>query len=135
MSRNAQTVRLDATLREVHALFARSQADVIPVVGRDETGWMRRVIGVVTRADLLRFLMGARTGRAVTRLRSKTVAEVLRRVRALHPTDSLGDATHRLLETGLAALPVTEADGRMTGMLTLGDVLARPFARPLRSAL
>lgn len=135
MSRDGLTVRLDSTLREVHALFARTQVDVIPVVGRDESGWMRRVIGVVTRADLLRFLTGARTGRALTLLRTKSVADVLRRVRALKPADSLGEATQRLLETGLAALPVTEADGRMAGMLSLGDVLAKPLAWPRSATL
>ena len=135
MSRDGLTVRLDSTLREVHALFARTQVDVIPVVGRDESGWMRRVIGVVTRADLLRFLTGARTGRALTLLHTKSVADVLRRVRALKASDSLGEATRRLLETGLAAIPVTEADGRMSGMLSLGDVLAKPLARPRSAAL
>ena len=134
MGRDAITVRLDSTLREVHALFARSQADVLAVVGRDETGWMRRVVGVVTRADLVRHLVGARTGRALTLLKTRTVADVLRRVVPLKRNDALMTATQRLLESGLAALPVVEADGRIAGMLSLGDVLARPLERPLRSA-
>lgn len=128
MSRDAITVRLDTTLKEVHALFARSQVDVLVVVARDESGWMRRVIGVVTRADLLRYLVGSRTGRALSLLRTRSAGDVFRRVQALRTSDSLGEATRRLLETGLGALPVVEADGRMSGMLSLGDVLARPLA-------
>ena len=133
MARGADTVRLDCTLREVHAVFARGQADVVAVVGRDESGWMRRVIGVITRADLLRCLMSAKTGRALTLLRTKTVAEVMRRVKPLRPSDTMADATRRILESGLAALPVVEADGRLSGMLSLGDVFARPLA-PSHSA-
>ena len=128
MSRDVVTVRLDTTLREVYALFARSQVDVLVVVGRDESGWMRRVIGVVTRADLLRHLVGSRTGSVLNRLRTRRAGDVFRRVQALRTSDSLGEATRRLLETGLAALPVIEAGGRMSGMLSLGDVLARPLA-------
>lgn len=127
MSRTPFTVRLDTTLKEVHALFARSQADVLAVVARDESGWMRRVIGVVTRADLLRYLVDSGPGRAPSLLRTRNAGDVFRRVRALRTSDSLGDATSRLLETGLGALPVVEADGRMSGMLSLGDVLARPL--------
>lgn len=135
MARDAVTVRVDSTLREVHALFARTQADVLPVVGRDESGWMRRVVGVVTRADLVRHLVGARTGRTLMLLKTRTAADVLRRVTLLKASEQLGAATLRLLEAGIAALPVVEPDGTMVGMLSLGDVLARPLSRsPLRSA-
>ena len=135
MARDAITVRVDSTLREVHALFARSQADVLPVVGRDESGWMRRVVGVVTRADLVRHLVGVRTGRALTLLKSRTVADVLRQVTLLRASEPMASATLRLLEAGIAALPVVEPDGTLVGMLSFGDVLARPLSRsPLRSA-
>ena len=128
MSRTAVTVRLDTSLREAHAVFARSQVDVLAVVGRDESGWMRRVIGVLTRADLLRTLRRARTRRALTLLATRDVADVVRRVRALKSHDSLGAATLRLLEAGIDALPVTGPDGSMAGMLSLRDVFSTPLA-------
>lgn len=135
MVRSVTTVRVDSTFREVHALFARSQVDVLPVVGRDQTGWLRQFVGVVTRADLVRTLFAARSDRALASLRSRTAGDVLRRVAPLKTSDSLGAATKRLLEEGLAALPVVERDGRMAGMLSLGDVLAqRPRRTPLASA-
>lgn len=133
MSRDPVTIRVDAGLRELRALFARSEADVLPVVARDASGWMRRVAGVVTRADLLRHLVGARRTRGAARqlmlLRAGRAADVLRRVRPLEPGDPLGDAAQRLLESGLAALPVVDRDGRLAGMLTLGDVLSPSVGR------
>ena len=125
MCREVVTVHLDATLRELQALFARTGEEVLPVVSRDESGWMRRVVGVATRAELLRRLLSARSARALALLRTQTVAEVLRRVSPLQPADELLGAAEQLLRSGLAALPVTEADGRILGTVSISDVLAR----------
>ena len=121
MSREALTLRSDATLAEARALFARSQAEVLPVVDRDPGGWMRRFAGVVTRADLVKHLLGPR------RARGRTVAEIRRETAALRPDDALGAAIGRVLASSLPALPVVDPAGTVVGMLSLGDVLARPL--------
>ena len=131
MSRGVPTLRVDATLAEARGVFARSQAEVIPVVARDASGWMRRYVGVVTRADLLKRLLGRRS----VGLLRRTVAEVVRDAPRLAPDASLAAAAQRLLGSALPALAVVDEDGAVRGVLSLGDVLLRPLGESRSCAL
>lgn len=131
MTREALTLRVDATLAEAKAVFARSQAEVIPVVARDRAGWMRRYVGVVTRADLVkRLLHGPRSAMPLKR----SIAELVREAPVLAEESAIQPAVERLLASGLSALPVLDADGGVRGVLSLGDVLARPLPPRVRRA-
>ena len=128
MTFNLVTVRSDATIRELRALFGRYDVDVMPVVARDEEGGMRRLAGVVARADLLQFLLGAKSVKSLERRQRETVAAIVRSVAPLAPECMLGSAASRLLAERAGALPVADARGRFVGMLSLNDVLERTQA-------
>src|SRR4051812_43079914 len=125
MTRQVVTVRADANLRELQALIGRWGLDVVPVVIRDEEGSMRRLSGIVTRSDLVDCLLGARSFKSLEQRRDRPVASLLRAVEPLEPTDRLADAARRLVDERLPALPVSDGRGRVAGILSLSDVLAR----------
>ncbi len=50
-------------------------------------------------------------------------------VPALSPDDAIGKAWRSMLEQGLTALPVTDAQGHLIGMLTEADLLVRRIPR------
>jgi CBS domain-containing protein len=128
MTFNLVTVRSDSTVRELRALFARYDADVMAVVSRDAEGGMRRLSGLVTRADLLQFLLGAKTPKALEKRHRESVGVVARSIEPLRVDDTLASAAARLLRENTAALPVTDASQRIVGMLSLHDVLERTHA-------
>lgn len=125
MTSDVVTVRSDAVIRELRALFARYDVDVVPVVARDEDGRMRRLAGVVTRADLLQFLLSAKTVRALERRQRGCVAAIARTVEPLAPEAPLESAARRLIAERSHALPVSDPAGRIVGMLSLTNILAR----------
>lgn len=131
MTRDTLTLRVDATLAEAKAVFARSQAEVIPVVARDRAGWMRRYVGVVTRGDLVKRLVHGARGAVPMR---RAVSEIVRDVAALPPETPMQAAVERLLASGLPALPVVDVEGVVRGVLSLGDLLARPLPPRARRA-
>ena len=125
MRHEALTVRGDATLRELQALFARWDVGVLPVVGRDDQGGMRRLLGVATRSDLLAVLMKARTDRDLERRWERTVQSIVRPVEPLRDDDRVSRAALVLLAGHLPMLPVVDDRERVVGSLALADVLAR----------
>ena len=126
---NLVTVRTDCTVRDLRALFGRYDIDVVPVVGRDAEGGMRKLAGVVTRADLLQFLVDAKSVKALDRRHRETVVAIARWLMPLAPGASLGMAATRLVEERIEALPVADPAGRVIGMLSSSDVLdSSPWA-------
>jgi CBS domain-containing protein len=129
MTSHLITVRADANVRGLRALFARYDADVLPVVGRDESGGMRRLAGIVTRADLLQFLLGAKSLKGLERREGEPVSVLVRPARALESGMALSEAAQALLSVRLDALPVIDDSGRVIGVLSLDAVLRRaPYA-------
>lgn len=120
---NLVTVRTDCTVRDLRALFGRYDIDVVPVVARDAEGGMRKLSGVVTRADLLQFLVPAKSVKSLDRKHRETVAAIARWLAPLAPDASLGAAATRLVDEKIEALPVADPAGRVIGMLSLSDVL------------
>lgn len=52
------------------------------------------------------------------------------------PTDSLKDLATRLVEAGVSALPVVDAEGRLVGIVTEADVISKEaYGGPRRRAL
>ncbi len=120
---NLVTVRTDCTVRDLRALFGRYEVDVVPVVARDSEGGMRKLAGVVTRADLLQFLVDAKSVKALDRRHRETVVALARWLAPLTPDASLATAATRLVDERIEALPVADSAGRVLGMLSLSDVL------------
>lgn len=135
MTSEVVTVRAETSLRELQALFGRYGIDVVPVVGRDELGGTRQLLGIATRADLLKALLGAKSMRALELRWARPVSAILRNVDALRPNDPLAEAAGRVVKNGIAALPVVDSTGRVVGILSLGDILNRTDAtRALRAS-
>lgn len=134
MTSEVVTVRAETSLRELQALFGRYGIDVVPVVGRDALGGTRQLLGIATRADLLKALLGAKSMRALELRWARPVSAILRDVEPLRPVDALAAAAGRLVKNGVAALPVVDSSGRVVGILSLGDILDRTDgARVLRA--
>ncbi|HUP03995.1 MAG TPA: chloride channel protein [Bryobacteraceae bacterium] len=75
----------------------------------------QRLTGVITREELRRLTESAEGGLALgAALRTPTVA---------HPGESLRAVALRMAETGFTRLPVVEDDGKLTGMIAVGDLL------------
>jgi Zn-dependent protease/CBS domain-containing protein len=97
----------DALQRAVDLLMAGHQQD-FPVLDGD------RVVGVLTRADLLMGLGGQGP--------SATVGSVMRsEANVASPQDELENAVRRMQESGLSTLPVV-SNGRLVGLLTSENV-------------
>jgi CBS domain-containing protein/nucleotide-binding universal stress UspA family protein len=79
-------------------------------------------------ATVGRVVRGARTPVLVVRLptMAATVEQLMRReVQVVAADATVRDAATLLLERGIKSLPVVEADGRLVGIVTLGDLLRR----------
>ncbi len=124
LSSDVVTVRADATLRDLHALLRRYDVSVVPVVARDADGRMRKVVGVATRADLLKALLGAKSLRALDARLASPVSSIARTTFTLRPSDRIADALDRMSAAGLPALPVVDG-GRLVGIVAISDLLAR----------
>jgi CBS domain-containing protein/PII-like signaling protein len=127
------TVRPDTPLAEVMDLLIGKMYKAVPVVDAE-----RRVVGLITDGDLLA-RGGLKQRLSVTeRLDRGTLAEQLAEMRraglsardvmtapvhTVSADDSLAHAASRMAQGGLKRLPVLDAAGRLTGILSRVDVL------------
>jgi CBS domain-containing protein len=123
------------SLRELAALLRSGGFSALPVV--DPAG---RVVGLVSEADIL-----VRDGRAPAEAdtsrswgerkarwkRTGTVAwQVMSRpVVTVGPAEPIAEAARLMHRHGVKRLPVTDADGRLVGVASRGDLL-KVFLRP-----
>lgn len=116
MRQPALVARPDEDVREAAARMVGHRVGCLPVV---EDG---RLLGIVTRSDLLAHLEGAARSRplAAPQLR---IADVMHRdVATVHGDDDLVDAAARMVHHNVRHLPVVDGEGRVIGMLTDRDV-------------
>ncbi len=111
-------------LTELLARFDRHDFNAFPVV--DDAG---RLLGVVSKLDVLRLFLGDRAGGgrpAHDMAREPVEAFMSGEVIAMAPDDTLEAAGQRMVEARQHSLPVVEpSDGapKLVGMLSRGDVL------------
>ena len=111
-------------VHELLARFDRHDFNAFPVV--DETG---RLVGVVSKLDVLRLSLGAGPGtdRPVHDLAHERVANFMSRdLVTVAPDDPLDVAGRRMVEARLHSLPVVEqSEGvpLLLGIVSRGDVL------------
>jgi len=97
---------------EAAVLMLRGRHSALPVVDEE-----RRLVGVVSEADLLADASARRTGRV-------TVGRVMTAPAVAVPVDAtVAQARELLVEQGLRTLPVTGADGRLVGVLGRSDLV------------
>jgi CBS domain-containing protein len=137
MTTEVVTVEPSTPFKEIVARLAQHRIGVVPVLDGD-----RRVLGVVTEADLLLKqehldaeanvpLVWSRRRR---REREKAAAVVAGRlmtipVMTVPPTATVAEAARRLLAAGVRLLPVVDQTDRLVGIVSRADLL-RVFTQP-----
>ncbi len=130
-------LRDDTEFKDIASVLRRCRVSACPVVDDD-----RRVIGLVSEADLLRKLtdpalpeglirltwrLGEKTkGTALTAGELMTSPAV-----AIHPWATVSEAAAAMQQRQIKRLPVIDADGKLVGIVTRSDVLS-VFERPDR---
>ncbi len=140
MTRQVTAVTPDAPALEVTELLLGKLFKAVPVVDAQ-----RRVVGIVTETDLLekagmpaRLAVAGRLAEDDLRAflsqirREKTAQDIMTApVVTARADEALGHVVQRMLERGLRRLPVTDADGKLVGMISRVDVLrAAAGAKP-----
>jgi CBS-domain-containing membrane protein len=140
MTRDVVTASPDTPFKELTRLLSEHGISGIPVVDEE-----RKLVGIVTEADLLwtekerepkrrsRFLEWfidrkrlAEIERVAPDLRARDV--MTREVVTVEPQTPLREAVARLLRAEVKRLPVVDADRRIVGIVSRGDLL-EPFLR------
>jgi CBS domain-containing protein len=132
MTQQVSAVAPDAPALDVIELLLGKLFKAVPVVDAQ-----RRVVGIVTETDLLekagmpaRLAVAGRLGaddlRALlSQIRHEKTAGDIMTAPAItaRADEALGHVVQRMLERGLRRLPVTDAEGRLVGMISRVDVL------------
>jgi CBS domain-containing protein len=105
-----------ATLQEAAQML--DQKKVGAVVVFDDNG---NVEGVLSERDIVREI--ARRGPTVLRERVGTIMS--RQVITAGPEDTLDDGLARMTERRVRHLPVLDGDGRLVGVISIGDLVKR----------
>jgi CBS domain-containing protein len=135
MTRDPLTVTPDTSLKDVAAILSSQGISGLPVVDGD-----RRVLGVVSEADILRKEqgLGGGRGRGVLgwldrdapdpKLEARTAGEAMTSpALTIEPGRPASEAARTMVEKGINRLPVVSG-GRLVGIVTRAD-LVRAFHR------
>jgi len=135
MTRQVRTVTPDTPLKEVARIMAEAGISGLPVV-KD-----RKVVGVVSEADILVKERGEARHRRLLDLLLRETADVEAKLEArtageamtspavtIGPTRPVAEAAARMIEQGVNRLPVVDDDGGLVGIVTRAD-LVRAFVR------
>ena len=97
----------------VTAMVARRQASVLVV---DDTG---RLVGIFTERDVLMRVVGTE----LDAMRTPVARVMTRDPEALHVPDRVAHALHSMAVAGYRTVPIIDAAGRPTGVVTASDVI------------
>lgn len=113
MNREVSTCRRDHTLDCTARIMWEQDCGIVPIV--DD---LRRVVGVITDRDVC---MAAYTqGRPIQEIPAWSVMS--RHLQTCHANDSIEQAEQIMREHRVRRLPVTDAGGRLLGVLSLSDI-------------
>lgn len=117
------TLPAGASLGEALDLMVRHEIHELPVLDG------RRLVGIITERDLRALLgPGIKDGdlsEVDEGMLQSSVDEVMSgEVRSISPDAGLGEAARLLADLRVGALPVTDQQGRLVGILSVTDVLA-----------
>lgn len=127
MTSDVLTAPSDASFKEVITTLANNGISGVPVVDAE-----RRVIGVVTEADLLRRAavgQGARPGRdqrlMLERSEAHTAGEAMSSPAVTTTAGTtVTEAARSICHHGFKRLPVVDPDGRLVGIVSRADLLS-----------
>ncbi|MEU6982080.1 CBS domain-containing protein [Streptomyces sp. NPDC046324] len=135
MTHDVVTAAPETSFKGIARLFAENDVSAVPVVDPD-----RRLLGVVSEADLLRTtaelpdLEGRPAGvRLLSQERGLPDAETAAQLMtspaiAAQPNWNLVETARTMHRKGVKRLPVTDETGRLVGIISRSDLL-RPFLR------
>jgi CBS domain-containing protein len=122
-------VSKDATFREMAVALREHRVSAFPVVDDDH-----KVIGVVSEADMLTkealddepgVLAGILHRKDQAKARGVTAGDLMTAtVVAVRPDDTVEHAARLMYDRRVKRLPVTDADGRLVGIISRADVLS-----------
>ena len=122
-------VKKDATFREMAIALRDYRVSAFPVVDDD-----RKVIGVVSEADMLTkealddepgMIAGILRRRDQAKARGVTAGDLMTAaVIAVRPEDTVEHAARLMYDRRVKRLPVTDANGRLVGIISRADVLS-----------
>ena len=124
MTTDVQTVSADQTAREAANFMLRAEAGSIPVCEGD------RVIGIITDRDIA--IRGVAEGRGPDTLVRDLMSDGVVCARA---EDNVDDVARRMSEEQVRRLPVLDADEKLIGIISLGDLARETAGEPANQAL
>lgn len=110
MTRSIKSVKPDDTMQAILDLFRNMHISGLPVMQEDGS-----LVGVISIEDLMRALVASDLDAPVKKYMTS-------RVITIHSTDPLVEALKFFVNTKLGRLPVMNAEGKMVGILTKGDI-------------
>lgn len=118
MTHGARTLTPDDSMLQAAQAMESLDVGVIPVCEGE------RLVGLVTDRDLVLRGMAQGYPAETTRLDGM----ITREVQYCHEDDSLDEVLQKMGDATIRRLPVLDAQQRLVGMVTLGDVAARTGA-------
>jgi CBS domain-containing protein len=113
------------SVREAARTMCRSHVGCITILDLEE-----RIVGILTERDVLRHFASEDAG-----LGDRPVSELMsRKVVSMPPSASLDAALAMMSERRFRRLPVVDADGRLCGLVTMGDLVRATLAEKAEEA-
>ena len=124
MTSDVQTVTPDQSAREAASFMLRAEAGSIPVTEGD------RVIGMITDRDIA--VRGVAEGRGPdTPVRELMTDHII----CARAEDNVDDVARRMSEEQVRRLPVLDAEDRLCGIVSLGDLAREAVGEQAHQAL
>ena len=124
MTTEVETVRADQTAREAAAFMLRADAGSIPVCDGD------KVVGMITDRDIA--VRGVAEGRGPDTPVSELMSDGIICARE---DDDIQEVARRMSEEQIRRLPVLDADDRLCGIVSLGDLTRETRGEAAHAAL
>ena len=124
MTRDVQTIRPDQTAREAASFMLRADAGSIPVCDGD------KVIGMITDRDIA--VRGVAEGRGPDTPVSELMSDGIICARE---DEDIQEVARRMSEEQVRRLPVLDAEDRLCGIVSLGDLTRETRGEAAQTAL
>jgi CBS domain-containing protein len=124
MTTDVQTIGADQTAREAAGFMLRAEAGSIPVCDGD------KVIGMITDRDIA--VRGVAEGRGPDTPVRELMSDGIICARA---DDDVESVAQRMSRDQVRRLPVLDAEERLVGIISLGDLAREATGEPARKAL
>jgi CBS domain-containing protein len=115
MTGNVIRIGSDASLHEAQKLLVESRLTRLVVTNKSG-----RLIGIVTRRDMVRFLTQDKSGRPLETMRVREAMSAP--VVTLRPIESLVDAARVMIKKGISSIVITDDGNAVLGIVTETDL-------------